>query len=488
MIPLMSDTARSWLASVEGMPPDQIQQQAVTAAQTGLLSFADALAIKAMADRVSNAAMGVPAAGNVMSDMQQQIQAAIGGQQPAAPPEQMMAGGGVVAFQTGGPSDPRARRSGPQIYGAPTAGRGGIRTGSADFAEAALRQLSGAGTPYRTRGPAPAAAPAAGLGVLGTLGAFFGSSEAAPAAPSSPPAPIPGLGGAPFPLPPPPPPPAAEEPAAGLGSLFNPLITAAREARLAPPDLAKEEEAAAQRYKGLRELLDAQDKKLEERGATLNERADSQGRLLHAMLGFGMAERASQPGATFFGSLAGAGSEYAKNRMALNEQIAERADKLADSRLELERASSQLSMDQSESAYARYNQAQDLYQKREDAYQNILLAQANAEAEQNTALSAAAIKAATEAGKGNIELTKAELAAVEAAMQDPIMPMIQQQLQGLQATAAERGLTSDESKLYQGLLEQRDVIISQYTAPLRRGASGSSGLRLTYDPATRGLR
>lgn len=73
--PLMSERARAWLASVKDVPPDQLSQHATQAAQTGLISFGDAIALKQMADRISGAAKkDAPSPTSVVQDLKQQIQ------------------------------------------------------------------------------------------------------------------------------------------------------------------------------------------------------------------------------------------------------------------------------------------------------------------------------------------------------------------------------------------------------------------------------
>jgi hypothetical protein len=131
--PLLTQAARAWLASIQNAPQEQIPARAIQAAQTGMLSFGDALAIKQMADRVRETSMAQPPQpGNVMTDLIQQINSGQGAmqqgiaglpapamdqaqfaggiaggapQQPQMPPQQPpvgMAGGGVVALQGGG--------------------------------------------------------------------------------------------------------------------------------------------------------------------------------------------------------------------------------------------------------------------------------------------------------------------------------------------------------------------------------------------------
>lgn len=484
MIPLMSETARSWLASVEGLPPEQIQERAVTAAQTGLLSFADALAIKALADRVSNSVKGLPAAGNVMSDMQQQIQSALA---PQAQPTQAMAGGGIVAFQEGGM--PRryigdfmteVQRSG--VRPEPLTGRIGPYQPPPQVRDTSIEAaLAAASTPPLVSRPAPAAS----------------SAPPAPTAPAVP-APVPGLGGAPFPLPTTAPTP---DTATGLGALdvggyFKTLIEQMKGSVGNAPDLATEETAAQARYKGIEDLLKKQDKELADRGVTLQERTANQDRLLHAMLGFSMASAASQPGATFLGSAGAAGAEFAKNKMALNEDAAAKADALAESRLELERAGAQLDVDASEAAYRRYNEKLGAYERRQAALNDVYLARAKAESDMDTRLAAASAAAAAAAVKANTptarDLLARDIAFNKArieALQDPTMQMVQNSINTLRQKQMEGGLSTEEATQLQALLEQQASILNAYTGSLAGGSAGSGvGTGRTLRPGPGGLQ
>lgn len=150
IIPLLGEKSRAWLSSVQHLSPSEVQNHAVSAAQTGLMPFADALAIKAAADRVSQS-KPAPAPGNVMNELQGKIQSALSGQpvapqmppqMPAAPQPQVdprmmaglgtlpapnmqgaqgMAGGGIVSFADGGLSytDPSRWLNTPLIYRTP---------------------------------------------------------------------------------------------------------------------------------------------------------------------------------------------------------------------------------------------------------------------------------------------------------------------------------------------------------------------------------
>lgn len=476
MIPLMSETARSWLASVEGLPPEQIQERAVTAAQTGLLSFADALAIKALADRVSNSVKGLPAAGNVMSDMQQQIQSALA---PQAQPMQAMAGGGIVAFQEGGTPYPYTSGRLSRFFGEQARGSWDMFSPEAELARRAAQAEPPTVAEVPTA-PAPVPAGTRPTGLMAPMGSAALRTAGIPADLS--PAPTPdtatGLG------------------ALDVGGYFKTLIEQLKGGVGNAPDLAAEETAAQARYKGIEDLLKKQDKELADRGVTLQERTANQDRLLHAMLGFSMASAASQPGATFLGSAGAAGAEFAKNKMALNEDAAAKADALAESRLELERAGAQLGVDAGEAAYRRYNEKLGAYERRQAALNDVYLARAKAEADMDTRLAAASAAAAAAAAKASTptprDLLAREIAVNEArleAFQDPTMQLVQNSINMLNQKKMESGLSTEEATQLLALLEQRNSILKDFTGSLAGGSAGSGvGTGRVWTPGPGGLQ
>jgi hypothetical protein len=72
--------------------------------------------------------------------------------------------------------------------------------------------------------------------------------------------------------------------------------------------------------KPLREATDAYRQFLDKDEASAKEQSSRDRMLALAQAGFGMAEAASKPGATFLGSAAAAGGGYAKNMMQLNRE------------------------------------------------------------------------------------------------------------------------------------------------------------------------
>lgn len=97
---ILSESARRWLGSAEGVPPQMLPARAEMAAKTGLMSFQDALMIKQLADQIrgSNKDGNIPQS-NVMQDKIAQIS----GRAPVqAPPPQM-----PPPQPQGAPEDPR---------------------------------------------------------------------------------------------------------------------------------------------------------------------------------------------------------------------------------------------------------------------------------------------------------------------------------------------------------------------------------------------
>jgi len=95
--PFFSDKARAWLGSIQGVPEDQVPAKANLAAQAGLMSFPEALAIKMIADRI-RAPQGNMPEGTVMSEML----GGIAGIDAGRMENPSFAGGGIVAFSDGG--------------------------------------------------------------------------------------------------------------------------------------------------------------------------------------------------------------------------------------------------------------------------------------------------------------------------------------------------------------------------------------------------
>jgi hypothetical protein len=378
----ISPYGRAFLGGVQGASPDQVAQRAAEVDKAGLIPFADAIRIKQMADQLSKSGAGMnqPPQGTVLDSLRGQIQSALGPQQMA--PQQMppqdqyaglralpvpddmyadvgMAGGGIVAFQEGGLS--RGPYAPPQRmpYDAPV---------GAAFEDELLRRIREADG---VRPPPSEYAPTGDRGSLsGLFSALTGPAPSAPAAAPAPTVaavarpPVEGLGGKPF---------AAPSPAlrAAPPAQLGPVAPTGIAALISKPEQKDFQEEAAKSYSGLRDALRRQDDLLKERGASLEERFDAQSKLLLAMTGFQMAAEASKPGATFLGSAGAAGAEYAKSRMAANEKFADRVDRLADSRAELDVAKAQLEVTQSDKAYERYNSAYERYSKDQDRVQRM---------------------------------------------------------------------------------------------------------------------
>jgi hypothetical protein len=104
---------------------------------------------------------------------------------------------------------------------------------------------------------------------------------------------------------------------AGIGAAAAPV-----EAAVAAKKMGFEDFLAPLREAGkpLREATDAYRQFLDKDEASAKEQSSRDRMLALAQAGFGMAEAASKPGATFLGSAAAAGGSYAKNMMQLNRE------------------------------------------------------------------------------------------------------------------------------------------------------------------------
>jgi hypothetical protein len=128
-------------------------------------------------------------------------------------------------------------------------------------------------------------------------------------------------------------------------------------------------------YGGIYDAIKRQDALLEKQGADVAKRADAQNRMILAMTGFRMAEAAGRPGATLLGSAGAAGAEYAKSRMAANEEFADRMDKLAEARSELDLATARLDVDKSDKAREIYESKNKTYLDEQARVQLLLIEQ-----------------------------------------------------------------------------------------------------------------
>ena len=103
--PFLSDKARAWLGSIQNVPENEIPAKANMAAQSGLISFPEALAIKMIADRIRTPQGNMPQ-GTVMGEMLSGIAGIDAGRME----NPSFAGGGIVAFAEGGSTSAEVNR------------------------------------------------------------------------------------------------------------------------------------------------------------------------------------------------------------------------------------------------------------------------------------------------------------------------------------------------------------------------------------------
>ena len=335
----ISPVGRAVLPTMQGASPDEINQLAADAEKSGLLSFADALGIKRMADMISKSGAQDPRTQDprrkpVVQELRDAINAVLN--PPAAPPAMNagvaslpmpddmyadvgMAGGGIVAFSNGGDTT-----LGP--YQPPRSPVG---------------QLF-AGTAYK----------------VPTISDLISSSRPFTVAPDL----------RPGDETPPPDDPKADDKAS--------LLASTGMAALIPkPDQDVIQAEVDKSYGGIYDAIKRQDALLEKQGADVAKRADAQNRMILAMTGFRMAEAAGRPGATLLGSAGAAGAEYAKSRMAANEEFADRMDKLAEARSELDLATARLDVDKSDKAREIYESKNKTFLDEQARVQLLLIEQ-----------------------------------------------------------------------------------------------------------------
>jgi hypothetical protein len=322
-------------AMSNGMPPDQAIQYVKSMATQGVAPMADLYAMMNQFQRLKQQPVQAPQTPPTIRDQlnmaeQQQAQQQMAMQQglgglPAPSMEQaQFAGGGIVAFEEGGEVNPISYM---QKLVREALARGDTET--AEEIQASLEDYTSLGRnlprislPERSNlvdlrearareqysGAAPAAAPtpsasAAPTGTRPRLGREATTSEVRFPDNTAPPAPERR-------------PPVARR-SAGIGAAAAPA-----EAAVAAKKMGFEDFLAPLREAGkpLREATDAYRQFLDKDEASAKEQSSRDRMLALAQAGFGMAEAASKPGATFLGSAAAAGGGYAKNMMQLNRE------------------------------------------------------------------------------------------------------------------------------------------------------------------------
>lgn len=344
MIGPVSGTGRAMMASLQqaiqkGMPPDQAIQYVKSMATQGVAPLTDLYAMMNQFQRLKQQPVQAPQTPPTIRDQlnmaeQQQAQQQMAMQQglgglPAPAMEQaQFAGGGIVAFQEGGLTAAEEaeyeKLEDLMVEGVPT-NRGGMSPfGGVSPASVRLSApVSGLQSLYEKRfkelrAKKQAAAQAevqakrqAGIAAEGRARGLI-----------PPPAP------AQTAVPPPAPdtkrtaPPRTDT--TSRGGIDSRVPAAPRVAAEAPVEkkMTLEDFQAPLREAGrpLREATDAYRQSLDKDEASAKEQSGRDRMLALAQAGFGMAQAASKPGATFLGSVGAAGGDFAKSMMQLNRE------------------------------------------------------------------------------------------------------------------------------------------------------------------------
>jgi len=359
--PFLSDKARAWLGSIQNVPENEIPAKANMAAQSGLISFPEALAIKMIADRIRT-----PQASAPQNTVMEEMLGGIAGMDAGKMENPSFAGGGIVAFAEGGPTSAEVNRILKKHPIQRTAEEN-------DILRRAGRQLERASIPYdssiaeldralgtpfiREMFANPYAsdeeiAQGGGADLNERILRSLGAEQAEQAQPSAPPAQLPRgpsrrLGSRTEKQKDVPPPVEAELAPSDVRIPAAPKAASARGIKGLPEEEAKgtidyykelqsfrTKEGIGETRKKRMEYLSGEEKKLEEEFG-------KDRMLAFAEFGFKMAGAASRPGATFMGALAegaisgtqalrGLNKEYRANRRALidaNFQLQEAEEK-----------------------------------------------------------------------------------------------------------------------------------------------------------------
>lgn len=314
---ILSEAARRWLGSVENVAPQMLPARAEMAAKTGLMSFQDALMIKKLADQIRGGQQEseIPRS-NVMQDKIAQIS----GRAPVkAPPPQM------PQPQAPMPEDPRMQ-GGLGTLPAPT-------MDNAQFAGGGIVAFAGDEGSYTGSSESP--------GFWATMLDFYKpkrSKEQGPAVSNAPPT--------------------EEELAAseelrrkhrenvarerqllaasrvreveGMDSLYPNINVAFPQRTLQPIDV--DTELAKEDYGDYDRIMAQLKADKEERGKN----TEYDRRMALAAAGFRMAQAASQPGATFMGSLAEGGAEGIRGLAEARKRVQDADAKTREMMMNLE--------------------------------------------------------------------------------------------------------------------------------------------------------
>lgn len=361
MIGPVSGTGRAMMASLQqaiqkGMPPDQAIQYVKSMATQGVAPLADLYAMMNQFQRLKQPPVQAPQTPPTIRDqlnMAEQQQAMM--QQgvaslPAPVMEQaQFAGGGIVAFEEGGEVNPISymqRLIREALARGDTETAEEIRASLEDYTslgknlpsfnlptrsnlvdprEARFRQQNAVSDAAAATAPSPTTSerPRLGKEAAGSAVMFPGDNTTSPAPPT----------------PPAPPAPPRTAPRVASGS---PVPAAPRVAAEAPAEkkMTIEDYLAPLREadKPLREATEEYRRYLASEEASAKEQSSRDRMLALAQAGFGMAQAASQPGATFLGSVGAAGSDYAKAMMQVNREVSAAKRAIVKDRLALAQA------------------------------------------------------------------------------------------------------------------------------------------------------
>jgi hypothetical protein len=329
-----------------GMPPDQAVQYVKSMATQGVAPMADLYAMMNQFQRLKQQPVQAPQTPptirdqlNMAEQQQMAMQQGLGGLPAPSMEQAQFAGGGIVAFDEGGPVGDveseitrleEALRTDDYIKQGSGGSLGRVMTtrtmpmGYAQRLEAERKLERLKSTPRPKVKAEPDFLPS-GPPVKSEfkLPSDYGSPQqpteqgAAPdifAAPSGTRGPVTRREA----------PPAPRTDTTSRGGIDSRVPAAPRVAAEAPAEkkMTIEDYLAPLREAGkpLREATDAYRQFLDKDEASAKEQSSRDRMLALAQAGFGMAEAASKPGATFLGSAAAAGGGYAKNMMQLNRE------------------------------------------------------------------------------------------------------------------------------------------------------------------------
>lgn len=344
MIGPVSGTGRAMMASLQqaiqkGMPPDQAVQYVKSMATQGVAPLTDLYAMLNQFQRLKQQPVQAPQTPptirdqlNMMEQQQAMMQQGVASLPAPVMDQAQFAGGGIVAFQEGGLTAAEEAEY-EKLEDLMAEGVSPSRGGMSPFGGVSPASVRLSGTPVgglqsfyakrfkelRAKKEAAAQAEVQAERQAAIAAEAQTRGLAIPTVPAKPaPAPT-----AERPAPPrddtTPRPPVPRRPAAGF-----PVPDAPRVAAEAPAEkkMTLEDFMAPLREAGkpLREATEEYRRYLASEEASAKEQSGRDRMLALAQAGFGMAQAASKPGATFLGSVGAAGGDYAKTMMQLNRE------------------------------------------------------------------------------------------------------------------------------------------------------------------------